>query len=220
MPARRRARYLSARTREDTLSDPTARYDRAYFDRWYRSPRHRVATRAELRRRVALAVSVAEHLLERPIRSVLDVGCGEGAWRAPLRALRPAARWDGVDASEYVARRFGRSRGIVRATVGDLGALPLRECYDLVVCADVLHYVDDAEVARALRAIAARTGGVAYLPLFTAGDAVAGDVRAMKRRSARWYRARLRAAGLVACGLGFYVPRSAASALARLERPE
>lgn len=218
MPARRRARYLSARTREDTLSDPTARYDRAYFDRWYRSPRHRVATRAELRRRVALAVSVAEHLLERPIRSVLDVGCGEGAWRAPLRALRPAARWDGVDASEYVARRFGRSRGIVRATVGDLGALPLRECYDLVVCADVLHYVDDEELARGLRAIRTLTAGVAYLPLFTSEDEIEGDVGAVRPRGRRWYLARFRRAGLRPCGLGFYAPPGTAATLASLER--
>ncbi len=31
---------------------------------------------------LALAVAVAEYHLERPIRTVLDIGCGEGAWRA------------------------------------------------------------------------------------------------------------------------------------------
>jgi hypothetical protein len=48
-------------------------------------------------RKVALAVASAEYYLERPIRSVLDIGCGEGAWRAPLLKLRPKV--------EYLLRR-------------------------------------------------------------------------------------------------------------------
>lgn len=55
-------------------------YDRAYFDRWYR--RGGIGGAARLARKVALAVVTAEYHLERPIRSVLDIGCGEGAWRA------------------------------------------------------------------------------------------------------------------------------------------
>ena len=34
-------------------------YDRAYFDRWYRNPRHRVKSEAELRRKVAMIVALA-----------------------------------------------------------------------------------------------------------------------------------------------------------------
>ena len=51
-------------------------YDRDYFDRWYRE--RPVLSRQRLARKVALAVATAEYHLERPIRSVLDVGCGEG----------------------------------------------------------------------------------------------------------------------------------------------
>ncbi|HEX6535510.1 MAG TPA: class I SAM-dependent methyltransferase [Gemmatimonadaceae bacterium] len=194
------------------------RFDRAYFDRWYRDPQRRVATAAEVRRRVALALGVAEWLLERPVRSVLDVGCGEGAWRAAVLRLRPRARWHGVDASEYVVRRFGRARGIRRGSVGELATLDLRAPYDLVVCVDVLHYVDDDELARGLRAIREVTGGIAYIPLFTSEDAVEGDVRAMRRRDRRWYLARFRRAGLHPCGLGFYAPPNRAAQLAALER--
>ena len=70
----------------------TKHYDQAYFDRWYRDPALRdtaIGGGARLARKVALAVATAEYHLERPIRSVLDIGCGEGAWRAPLLKLRP-----------------------------------------------------------------------------------------------------------------------------------
>jgi len=62
-------------------------YDQIYFDRWYRTPRQRVGLRSLLERKVALAVAVAEYHLDHRVQSVLDVGCGEGAWRAPLLKL-------------------------------------------------------------------------------------------------------------------------------------
>src|SRR5688500_20208272 len=80
------------------------RFDRAYFDRWYRDPRRRVLDWAEIGRRAALVLSVAEYVLERPVRSALDVGCGEGHWRAPLLARRPGLRYLGVGPSAYAVR--------------------------------------------------------------------------------------------------------------------
>src|SRR4051812_29476109 len=91
---------------------PRKAYDRAYYDRWYRNPRTKIATAAGLRRKVHLAVSAAEFMLARPIESVLDVGCGEGSWRAPLLRLRPGIEYQGIEASDYVVSRFGRRRNI------------------------------------------------------------------------------------------------------------
>ena len=71
-------------------------YDRAYFDRWYRARKSRIESPAALRRRVALAVAMAERFLGRPIRSALDVGCGEARWRAELLLLRPKLFYQGV----------------------------------------------------------------------------------------------------------------------------
>ena len=48
-------------------------YDRAYFDRWYRAPRTRVFTRAEIARRVRFTIDAAELVNGRPVRSMLDV---------------------------------------------------------------------------------------------------------------------------------------------------
>src|SRR5215212_1477143 len=114
------------------------RYDRAYFDRWYRHPRHRVSSPAVLRRKVAMVVAIAEYQLGRPVRSVLDVGCGEAPWRGALRRVRPHVHYVGVDASPYVVARYGRSRNIRRGTFGGLDAVVLDEPFDLIVCADVM----------------------------------------------------------------------------------
>src|SRR5579864_5132563 len=137
------------------------RFDRGYYDRWYRHPRHRIATPAEIRRRAALALGVAEWVLGRPVRHVLDVGCGEALWRAPLKALRPGLSYAGVDSSSYVVRRFGRRRGIREGSLGKLDDLDLRDTYDLIICADMLHYVAAAGIRAGLASIAALLGGVA-----------------------------------------------------------
>jgi SAM-dependent methyltransferase len=201
------------------VRESSKRFDRHYFDRWYRDPRHRIATPADVRRRALLAVGVAEAVLERRVRSVLDLGCGEAAWRAPLLRLRPGIRYEGVDSSEYALRRFGRSRGIRHGSVGELDQVGLRGKFDIVICADVLHFLGDSEVERGLEHIPRLLGGVAYLPTFTSADAVEGDVRALRRRSARWYLSRFTAAGLVPLGLDFYADRSIARTLSALELP-
>src|SRR5690606_33978690 len=85
-------------------------YYRAYFDRWYRGGGIGGAQR--LARKVALAVATAEYWLQRPVRSVLDIGCGEGAWRAPLLKLRPKLQYIGFDSSQYAVRRHGARRNL------------------------------------------------------------------------------------------------------------
>src|SRR5689334_9102190 len=99
------------------------RYDRAYFDKWYRDARHAVVHGDVLARRVQLAVAAAEYLLERPVGSVLDVGCGEGRWRAPLLRARPRVRYVGVEPSPYAVARYGREREIVQARLAELKQL-------------------------------------------------------------------------------------------------
>src|ERR1044072_4404969 len=95
-------------------------YDRAYFDRFYRDPTDRVSTAAGLERKVRMAVGVAEFLMARPIRSVLDVGCGEAPWYPVLKRMRPDVRYIGVDSTEYVLERYGASRNIKRGDVAHL----------------------------------------------------------------------------------------------------
>jgi SAM-dependent methyltransferase len=205
--------------RDATRPGPGKTYDRAYFDRWYRS-RAGVVTAGATRRRARFALAAAEYVLNREVRSVLDVGCGEGVWRGELRRVRPRLRWVGVDSSEYVARRFGRRRGIRRATFGDLGDLRLRGRFDLVVCSDVIQYVPTRELRRGLRAIHGLLGGVAFLAAWAAEDDIEGDREGWVWRTADQLRAELRRAGLLACGLHCWVRREDEALLGALERAE
>ena len=173
-------------------------YDRAYFDRWYRDGD--IGGPQRLARKVALAVAIAEYHLERPLRTVLDIGCGEGAWRAPLLKLRPKARYLGFDTSEYAITRFGRSRNLHYARFGDFALLRPCPPADLLVCSDVLHYVPTRELDKGLPGLAELCGGVAFLETFAREDAAEGDEHDFQSRPARFYRRRLDALGFTALG--------------------
>lgn len=181
------------------------RYDRAYFDKWYRHPRHAVTSRHELSRKVALAVAATEYYLGRKLANVLDVGCGEGVWRAPLRKLRPAVDYLGLDSSDYVVARYGRARNLRRAAFGDLETLRFARRFDLIVCSDTLHYVPSRELRRGLDGLVEMLEGVAFLELFTARDAPEGDKHGFIARAPRWYRERFAQTGLIACGSHCYL---------------
>ena len=197
-------------------------YDHAYFDKWYRHPRHAVGSRAELARKVAMVVAVAEYYLGRRIANVLDVGCGEAPWRAPLLALRPGISYRGLDASEYAVRRYGRVRNIGLAKFGDLAGLRFETRFDLVVCSDVIHYLKPAELHAGLAGIADMLEGVAFLELFTSKDDVAGDRKGYIARAPSWYLRTFENAGLMParshCYLGFRLSRGIA-ALERAQLP-
>lgn len=180
-------------------------YDRAYFDKWYRHPRHAVASRSELERKVALAVATAEYYLGRRIVNVLDIACGEGVWRAPLKRLRPTVDYLGLDSSEYAIARYGRSRNLRLARFGDLEHLRFARDFDLIVCSDALHYVRTPELRRGLHGMVEMLDGVAFLELFAREDEPDGDREGFIPRPARWYLREFRAAGLVPCGTHCYL---------------
>jgi SAM-dependent methyltransferase len=175
-------------------------YDREYYRRWYEDPETRIASREGVARKVRLAVAAAEFILARPIEKVLDVGCGHGSWRAPLRRLRPGANYLGVDSSEYVVRRFGKTRNIRRGSFGDLDKLRLRPAFDLIVCADVVQYIPDDELQRGLREIRRLVRGVAFIETFAAEDAMEGDREGWIDRPAKVISRFFEDAGLRRCG--------------------
>jgi SAM-dependent methyltransferase len=195
-------------------------YDHAYFDKWYRHPRHAVGSRAELARKVAMVVGLAEYYLGRRIESVLDVGCGEAPWRAPLLALRPRVTYRGLDASEYVVKRYGRARNIGLATFGQLAELRFDHRFDLVVCSDVIHYLKPAELRAGLAGIADMLEGIAFLELFTSADDVDGDRDGYIPRAPRWYLRTFEAAGLIPCGSHCYLGFRLMRGIAALERAQ
>ncbi|MBP6799392.1 MAG: class I SAM-dependent methyltransferase [Luteimonas sp.] len=190
-------------------------YDRRYFDKWYR--RRGIGGAQRLARKVALAVATAEYHLERPIRSVLDVGCGEGAWRAPLLALRPRLRYLGFDSSEYAIARHGARRDLHLAAFADFAHLRPCPPVDLLVCSDVLHYLPLKELDRGLPGLADLCGGVAFLEAFAREDETEGDDVGFQARPAIFYRKRFAALGFRQCGSHCWLSPALAANAAALE---
>ena len=193
-------------------------YDRAYFDHWYRARGSRVSTHAEVRRKVALAIASTEYFLHRQIRTVLDIGCGEGAWLPHLRAFRPRIQYLGLDPSEYAVKRFGKERNIRRASFAELPSQKLG-VYDLVVCSDVMHYVPDAELRTGVRTLAAATDGAAYLEVLTKEDEIVGDLEGFIRRPAAFYRQLFMKEGMTFAGPYLWLSPAFKDAVAELESP-
>lgn len=175
-----------------------------------------MSSRAEVRRKVALAIAVTEYFIRRPIRTVLDIGCGEAAWLPHLRAFRPRIEYTGLDSSDYVVDRFGRSRNIRKAAFADLPALELG-VYDLVVCSDVLHYLPDREIRAGVARLADVTDGVAFIEVLTREDDITGDLQGLVRRPASWYRRTLTSTGMTQAGPYCWLSPAFRGAVAELE---
>jgi SAM-dependent methyltransferase len=203
---------------------PTRHFDdREYFDHWYRVAGLGLGDPEYLDRKVRLAVGAAEYLLDRPIESVVDVGCGEAPWRAALRRVRPGVRYVGVDPSDYVVRRYGRTRGVVQGTLSDLASLDLLgrnsgQPYDLIVCADVLQVVADREVRAGLDTMADLLGGIAFIEVFTGVDSIVGDLGSFKRRRPSTYDRWFASAGLARVGPHLYAGERIWPRLSAFER--
>src|SRR3984957_8926074 len=121
-------------------------FDSAYFRKYYFDPATRVTSAAEMRRRAQLIADVVRQA-GIPVRSILDAGCGVGLLRKPFAAALPRARYQGLEASEYLCARY-------RWTQGSVVDFAPRTPSDLVICYDVLQYLDDCADARAIANLA------------------------------------------------------------------
>lgn len=191
-------------------------YDRDYFDRWYR--KRAIQAPGVLARKAALAVASAEYYLGRPLRSVIDVGCGEGRWRAALHAIRPGIDYLGIDSSEYAVRRYGRSRNLRLARFAQLDSLRFGPSADLLVCSDVLHYLPSAELKRGMSGFAEMCHGIAFIEAFCRGDDIEGDLDGYIARPASFYRRALSDAGFTDAGALIWLAAPVAADAMALER--
>jgi SAM-dependent methyltransferase len=182
----------------------TGRFDREYYRRFYLDPRTAVISRAEMRERAGLIAAYARHI-GLPVRSILDAGCGIGLLRAPLKRAFPRASWTGLEYSEYLCQRYGWTHGSL--------ATFRAEPFDLVVCYDVLQYLDDRTAARAIAGLGRLTRGLLYISALTARDwrencdRTRTD-REVHLREGAWYGRRLRR-WFRPSGVGFWIRRGA-----------
>lgn len=180
-------------------------FDREYYRRFYHDGRTSVTSRAEMAARAQLIAAYTKHI-GCPVSSILDAGCGLGLMREPLLRALPGATYAGLEYSEYLCQRYGWMQG----SVADYRA---RQPFDLVVCFDVLQYLDDDSAERALRNLSRLCRGVLFFSALTRRDwrENADQSRTdpqVKMRTARWYRDRLRRQ-FRHIGAGFWIRRSA-----------
>ena len=195
----------------------TARFDRAYYARFYENPKTRV-TDAEQVDRLAGFVCGYLGYLGLPVRRILDLGCGIGLWQKPLLDRFPGARYLGVEYSAYLCERYGFSQG---SAVDFRAKLP----FDLVVCQGVLPYLSAKDARSAIDNIASLCRGALYLEAVTRDDFDAGIMDrertdpGMHLRSRAFYLRALKP-HFVNVGGGVFVARSANVPLYALERLE
>jgi SAM-dependent methyltransferase len=188
-------------------------FDAKYYQRYYFDPRTAVASRAEMRARARLIAAMTAHA-GLPVRRILEAGCGTGLLRGALRRLLPGAQYVGLETSAYLCRRYGWQ-------LGRIEEFRTRAPFDLVICYDVLQYLDAAAAQGALRNFGRLCRGVLYFSALTRHDLkhnadlerTDADVHL---RSAHWYRSRLKPQFREA-GLGFWLRRGAPLTLWELE---
>jgi SAM-dependent methyltransferase len=194
-----------------------ARFDRAYYARFYQNPKTRVSDPGQVEK---LAGFVCGYLgyLGISVRRILDLGCGIGLWQKPLLRRFPRARYLGVEYSAYLCERYGFTQG----SAVDFRA---KQPFDLVVCQGVLPYLSAKDARRAIENVADQCRGALYLEAVTHDDYEAGIVDRVRTDAGMQLRARafyLKALAphFVNVGGGLFVARAANVPLYALERLE
>src|SRR4051812_37841990 len=176
-------------------------FGRAYYQRFYLDARTAVTTAAQTRARARLIAACLRYL-DIPVQRILDVGCGTGALRRPLLRELQGATWLGVEASPYLCGRFGWQQGAIQD-------LRVRGRFDLVVCYDVLQYLDDRDARRAIRNLRRVCRGALHFGALTREDWESNCDRSATDRTrwmrpGDWYRQEL-GRGFVPAGLGMWL---------------
>ncbi|HEX2721568.1 MAG TPA: methyltransferase domain-containing protein [Gemmatimonadaceae bacterium] len=174
-------------------------FDREYYERYYRCAETAVLTPEMQRNEVAFVISFCRHI-EMPIERFCDVGAGTGWWARELERQYPSCGViETFDASRAACEVYGHRNVDVRNLKGPSA--------DLVVCRDVLRYVPESGISRAITRLAAKCRGVLYLHVITSDDDIDEEASDMKGwfRTVAWYRRALKAAGFRDCGMGLFV---------------
>jgi len=190
-------------------------FDEAYYRRYYHDPRTAVTSRAEMRDRAGMIAATVRYI-GLPVSRILDAGCGVGLMRAPLRRLLPRAQYTGLESSEYLCRRYGWQHGTLQT-------LDAAARYELVICYDVLQYLDTPAARAAIEKLTAVCRGALYFGALTSGDwrnncDQSRTDRVPGMRSAAWYRREL-ARGFRQLGCGMWLRRGAPVVLWDLDGP-
>lgn len=187
-------------------------FDADYYDRFYRDPATRAASPDEQRLQAEFIAGYLRYL-DIPINSITDIGCGLGILLQQLGAAFPDAACTGVEFSTYLCD----THGWVHGSVLDYEAAP----QDLVICTDVLGYLQDAQCRQAIARLANLTRQALYLSVLTREDLDICDTEHTDMRqivrSQAWYREQLNRY-FIGAGGGLFLKKPLSVAIWQLER--
>ena len=188
-------------------------FDQDYYDRFYENPQTCAVDEAEAGRQAAFIAAYLDYL-EVPVRRIADIGCGLGRVLRALGARYPNAKTVSVEFSEYVCERHGWKQD----SVVDFSA---SKPFDLVVCNDVIAYLDDRNCARAINNLARLTSAALFLGVLTKEDWRLCDTERTDDqqylRSQAWYAKRL-GKHFVNVGGGIYLKKPLAFPVWTMDR--
>jgi SAM-dependent methyltransferase len=193
----------------------TPAFDAKYYKRFYLTAATRAMSREQTDTRGALIAALVKQL-DIPVNKVLDVGCGLGWYARPIKKVFPQASYVGTEISEYLCR----TRGWIHGSIVDL---KLKSEFDLVICADVMQYLNPRDAERAIDNLARWCRGALYFHVPTKLDwrenvDPSGTDTNVYLRSSQWYRARLRK-HFIHAGCGVHIKDNVPFAQWELEEP-
>jgi hypothetical protein len=183
------------------MSPAGSHFDAHYYERFYENQKTRIISPDAQRREVAFVLSFCRHI-GLTVDRFADAGAGTGWWaREFALQCRGCRVIETFDASRDACEQYGHRRVPLQKLSG-------RQA-DLVVCRDVLRYLDNDDADEAIKRLAKKCRGVLYLHVVTREDLDDVDEEASDMggwfRSLLWYRRRFDAAGFIDCGMGLLV---------------
>lgn len=138
------------------------KFDQAYYDRFYLSPKTRVISADEHSHLARFVFEFAKYNgIE--IESVLDVGAGVGLWKRWIAKNAKKVEYTGTEVSKVMCKEHGYLHK-------DIARWRDRKEHDLVICQGVLQYLPDPDVAPAVANLAAMCRGLLYAEITTRLD--------------------------------------------------
>ena len=186
-------------------------FDAAYYQRYYHNSETRAVSPEEQQRQARFVAAYLRYL-DVEVASIVDIGCGIGTLLQAFQREFPEASHHGIEFSSYLCDTYGWQQG----SVVDIATDPA----DLVICNDVLAYLDNKSCKKAINHLASLTQTALYLSVMTSEDKDIVDTQhsdmQQQARSHRWYRKHLDP-HFQSVGGGLFIKKPLAVSLWRLE---
>lgn len=196
-----------------TESMSNRNFNEDYYARYYKDRKTRVAEPSYFDSLARFIAGYSE-LLGFKVRSIVDLGCGIGTLKKPLLKQFSKATYTGVDISAYACETYGWEL----SSVSDYKPA---QNFDLVICHDVVQYLDDKDAKAAIKNFADLSAGILYFSVLTEEDYLENCDKSrtdstVNLRTADWYRPKM-SKYFRNLGGGAYVNREVDVALYALE---